>query len=217
VTEPREVASSVQEVAPGVWHWLVRDDRISGWSSGHAVSSEGGTVLVDPVPLAPEALTELGDVTAICITAGTHQRSAWRYRRELGARVYAPALSRQIDEEPDERYGDGDPLPAGLAAVFTPGAGTTQHTFVLDRDGGIAFVPDLFTNYPGRGLAFVAERHLHDPDEMRRSVRKLLDLPFTLLCLAHGAPVREEPKKAIRDLLARDQAGEDANRGTGPD
>jgi glyoxylase-like metal-dependent hydrolase (beta-lactamase superfamily II) len=206
VTEPRAVASTAEEVAGGVWHWLLRDERIRAWSSAHAVSSEDGTVLIDPLPLAPEAFARLGDVTAICITAGTHQRSAWRYRRELGARVYAPALSRQIDEEPDVRYGDGDRLPGGLVAVFTPGAGTTQHTFLLERDGGIAFVADLLTNYPGRGLAFVAERHLHDPEEMRRSVRKLLDLPFGLLCLAHGTPLRDEPKDAIRELLARDDA-----------
>jgi glyoxylase-like metal-dependent hydrolase (beta-lactamase superfamily II) len=205
VTEPRASASSTEEVAPGVWHWLVRDDRIGAWSSAHAVASGEGTVLIDPLPLAPPALARLGDVAAVCITAGTHQRSAWRYRRELGARVYAPALSRQIDEEPDVRYGDGDRLPGGLLAVFTPGAGTTQHTFLLDRDGGIAFVADLLTNYPGRGLAFVAERHLHDPEEMRRSVRKVLDLPFTLLCLAHGPPVRDDPKAAIRALLARDE------------
>jgi glyoxylase-like metal-dependent hydrolase (beta-lactamase superfamily II) len=206
VTEPRAVASTAEEVAPGVWHWLVRDERIRAWSSAHAVSSPDGTVLIDPLPLAPEALAKLGDVTAVCITAGTHQRSAWRYRRDLGARVYAPALSRQVEEEPDVRYGDGDHLPGGLVAIFTPGAGTTQHTFLLDRDGGIAFVADLLTNYPGRGLAFVAERHLHDPEEMRRSVRRLLELPFALLCLAHGAPLRDEPKAAIRELLARDDA-----------
>jgi hypothetical protein len=206
MTEPRALAASVEEVVPGVWHWLVRDDRIGEWSSAHAVSSEEGTVLVDPLPLATDALARLGDVTAICITAGTHQRSAWRYRRELGARVYAPALSRQVEEEPDVRYGDGDRLPGGLVAVFTPGAGTTQHTFLRARgDGGIAFVPDLLTNYPDRGLAFVEEEHLHDPEEMRRSVRKLLDLPFAVLCLAHGPPIRESPKEAIRDLLARDE------------
>ena len=182
------------------------DDRIGAWSAAHAVASDEGTVLIDPVPLSQEGLAGLGEVSAICITAGTHQRSAWRYRRELGAPVYAPALSRLIDEEPDERYGDGDVLPGGLTAVFTPGAGTTQHTFVLDRDGGVAFVADLVTNYPGRGLAFVAERHLHDPEEMRRSVRKLLDLPFTLLCLAHGPPVSDDPKAAIRALLARHEA-----------
>lgn len=197
------MAASVEEVAPGVWHWLVPDDRIDAWSAGHAVASEAGTVLVDPVPLSPEALARLGEVTAVCLTAGTHQRSAWRYRREPGATVYAPALSRLIDEEPDERYGDGDVLPGGLTAVFTPGAGTTQHAFLLEREGGIAFVADLLTNYPGRGLAFVPERHLHDPEEMRRSVRKLLGLPFTLLCLAHGAPVRDDPKAAIAALLAR--------------
>jgi glyoxylase-like metal-dependent hydrolase (beta-lactamase superfamily II) len=101
------------------------------------------------------------------------------------------------------RYSEGDELPGGLEAVFTPGAGTTQHTFLLEREGGIAFVPDLFANMPGRGLAIVGEEEMPDPDQARESIRKLLDLPFAILCLDHGAPVTEDPKAAIRALLAR--------------
>ena len=206
MTEPAAVAERLDEVVPGIHHWSVADDRIGGsLSAGHAVASGEGAVLVDPVPLVREQLTALGDVTAVCLTAGTHQRSAWRYRRELGATVYAPALSRQVEEEPDERYGDGDLLPGGLLAVFTPGAGTTQHTFLLDRHGGVAFVADLLTNYPGEGLAFVPDRFMHDPEEARRSVRKIVELPFSILCLSHGTPIVENPKRAIEGLLARDE------------
>ena len=204
MSEPKTVAESVHEVVPGVWWWSIHDERIDFVSTAHAVSGEEGVVLIDPLPVADDALAGLGDIHAICLTAGTHQRSAWRYRREVGVPVYAPALSKLIEEEPDNRYGDGDELPGGLRAVFTPGAGTTQHTFLLEREGGVAFVPDLFANVAGRGLAVVGEEEMPDPAEARRSTRKLLDLPFATLCLDHGAPVTEDPKAAIRALL--DQA-----------
>jgi glyoxylase-like metal-dependent hydrolase (beta-lactamase superfamily II) len=201
VSEPKAVAEKVEEVLPGVWTWSVHDERIDFVSTAHAVATAEGALLIDPLPLAPEALSNFGDFAGICLTAGTHQRSAWRYRRELDVPVYAPALSKLIEEEPDVRYSEGDDLPGGLGAVFTPGAGTTQHTFLLAREGGVAFVPDLFANVPGRGLAIVGEEEMPDPDEARRSIRKLLDLPFATLCLDHGPPVREDPKQAIRALF----------------
>ena len=201
MSEPRTAADSVEEVVPDVWSWSVHDDRVDFVSTAHAVAGDDGVVLVDPLPLAPDALAGLGSVLAICLTAGTHQRSAWRLRRELGAQVYAPALSRQIEEEPDARYGDGDELPGGLRAVFTPGAGTTQHTFLLEREDGVAFVPDLFTHLPERGLRMVWEEYMYDPAEARRSIRKLIELPFSVLCFDHGQPLKDDPKGAIRALL----------------
>ena len=201
MSEPREVATEVEEVVPGVWHWSVHDDRIDFVSSAHAVVTDEGTVLVDPLPLAPEALGRLGDVTAICLTTSSHQRSTWRYRRELGAKVYAPALARELDEEPDGRYGDGDVLPGGLRAVFTPGAGTTQHTFLLEGEPIVAFVPDLVARPPGGPVMLVPAEYMHDPEEARRSLDKLLGLSFSVLCLSHGAPVTDDPHAAIRTAL----------------
>ena len=201
MSEPREVAADVSEVVPGVWHWHVHDDRIDFLSAAHAVVADEGTVLVDPLPLMPDALARLGKATTILVTAGTHQRSAWRLRRELGAKVWAPALAQTLEEEPDARYGDGDRLPGDLLAVFTPGAGTTQHTFLLEREGGVAFVPDLLARAPGGELMLVPDQYMHDPEEARRSVRKLLGLPFSVLCLSHGTPVTADPHGAIRAAL----------------
>jgi hypothetical protein len=48
---------------------------------------------------------------------------------------------------------------------------------------------------------FVPPEFHEDPAETRRSVEKLLDLPFAILCLDHGAPIADDPKSAIRDLL----------------
>jgi glyoxylase-like metal-dependent hydrolase (beta-lactamase superfamily II) len=177
VTEPATVATDVQQVVPGVWTWSVHDDRIDFVSASYAVSSEEGT------------------------TTSSHQRSAWRLRRALGARVWAPALARQVEEEPDERYSEDDALPARLRPIFTPGAGTTQHTFLLDRNGGVAFVPDLFVLPPGGELTLVPEQYAHDVEQARRSVEKLLQLPFAALCLGHGAPVLDDPKARMRAAL----------------
>jgi glyoxylase-like metal-dependent hydrolase (beta-lactamase superfamily II) len=202
VSEPTAVATEVEEVVPGVWTWRVHDDRIDFVSSAHAVATGDGVVLIDPLPLAPAALAGLVPVTAICLTASVHQRAAWRYRRELGAPVHAPALGKLFDEEPDSRYSDGDTLPGPLLAVFTPGAGSTQHTLLLDRDPRVAFTPDLFAHPSDGPLTLVPGRYMHDPEEARRSAEKLLAHDFEVLCTGHGPPVLGRAHAAIRDALA---------------
>ena len=203
MSEPRAVADSVTEVVSGVWHWRLTDERIGGFvSAAHAVrAGNGSVVLVDPLPLAADALASLGPVTAIVLTTSVHQRSSWRLRRELDVRVWAPAAVKQVDEEPDERYAAGDRLPGGLVAIFTPGAGTTQHSLLLDHAGGVLFTPDLFARPDGEELSLVPAEYMHDPAEARRSARKLLELEFAVLCTAHGTPVTDDPKSAIRRAL----------------
>ena len=159
---------------------------------------------IDPLPLRAAALERLGRVSAICLTCGSHQRSAWRLRRELGIEVHAPALVREVDEEPDVRYQHGDVLPGGLQAIFTPGAGTTQHALLLDGATAVLFTADLFV-HPAAGGAFdfVPDEFLYDPPGTRESARRLLDVPFDVLCLGHGRPITADPKAAIRALLER--------------
>lgn len=193
-------------MAPGVLHWRVRDERIGGaTAASHAVRApDGSWVLVDPLPLAEEALAGLEPASAVVLTAATHQRSAWRYRRQLGARVYLPEGSRATDEEPDERYRDGDVLPGGLRAIRTPGPEAPHYSLLLGRDGGVLFSPDLVMRYPEAdgSLAFVPPELHEDPAETRRSVERMLQLDFGVLCLAHGAPITADPRRALRKLLA---------------
>jgi glyoxylase-like metal-dependent hydrolase (beta-lactamase superfamily II) len=206
VSEPKTVAASIEAVVPGVWRWSIHDERIDFLGAAYAVMTDDGAVMIDPLPLEAAALAELGRPQAIVLTCGSHQRCAWRYRREFGVKVYAPSLSKEIDEEPDVRYGDGDTLPGGLRAVFTPGAGTTQHTLLLDNRK-VAFVPDMLVETPDGRVAMLASRWMYDPEEARRSVEKLLDLDFEVLCLAHGGAVTKGAKAAIRDTLTGPEYG----------
>ncbi len=206
MSEPKTVATSIEEVVPGVWRWSIHDERIDFVGAAYAVMTGDGAVMIDPLPLEAAALAELGRPEAIVLTCGSHQRCAWRYRREFGVKVYAPALSKEIDEEPDVRYGDGDKLPGGLHAVFTPGAGTTQHTLLLG-DPKVAFVPDMLVETPDGRVAMLASRWMYDSEEARRSVEKLLDLDFEVLCLAHGGAVTKAAKDSLRDALSGPEYG----------
>jgi hypothetical protein len=204
VTEPREIADSVERVVAGVWHWRIHNSGIGGTiSSSHAVAASAGCVLIDPVRLAPEALASLPVPTAVVLDAKTHQRAAWRYRAQLGVEVWLPEDAPPADEEPDRRYLEGDVLPGDLLAIRTPGPERPHYSFLLERDPGVLFCSDLISNGGGRTLRFVSPEYHDDPAETRRSVEHLLALPFTVLCLDHGAPVTDDPKAALRELLTQ--------------
>jgi hypothetical protein len=107
MSEPPEVATTVELVAPGIWHWLVHNSAIGGSpSSSHLIEFRGDCVLVDPIRLAGERLAELPAPTAIVLTAKCHQRAAWRYRRQFGIPVHMPEGAAEAGEEPDARYAD---------------------------------------------------------------------------------------------------------------
>ncbi|HEY1368175.1 MAG TPA: hypothetical protein VGF23_13700 [Gaiellaceae bacterium] len=201
MAEPSETAERTEQVAPGVYHWRISNSSIGGAiSSSHAVDD----ALLDPVRLADEALAALPRPSTVLLTATCHQRAAWHYRAALGVEVWLPRDARPGEEEPDRRYADGDVLPGGLQAVHTPGPEAQHYSFLLERVDGILFCSDLLMNDGSDGeLELVPGEYHDDPDETVRSVERLLDLPFSILCLAHGMPMADDPKAAIRRLLER--------------
>ena len=202
MSEPREIAAVADEVAPGLWHWRISNSGIGGnVSSSQALMTMDGCVLIDPVGLDASALAALPRPMATLLTARCHQRAAWRYRRELGAEVWLPVDATPADEEPDHRYADGDRLPGGLRALRTPGPEWPHYSFLYEGDPGIVFCSDLLMNRDAE-LRFIPP-HLHDdPAATRASVERLLELPFGILCFAHGEPIIDDPKTALREVLA---------------
>lgn len=201
MSEPTAVAESIEDVVPGVWRWHVWDDRIDSESDAHAVAGDSGVVLIDPLPLQDAALDGLRPIVAICLTAACHQRSAWRYRRLLNVPVYAPAGCRAMEEKPDVSYRAGDRLPVGLTAIHTPGPEAAHHAFLLGPPRGVLFCADLVMRDPDGELMFVPPAYHDDPAATRASVARLLTLPFSVLCLDHGAPITADPQAALAALL----------------
>ncbi len=191
---------------PGLWHWSIHDERIDFRSEAYAVAGPQGAILIDPLPLAPEAAEALGPVQAICITGGFHQRSAWRLQRELEVPVWVPSGAR-IEGRPDAWYGDGASLPGGLRALERPGP-TSPH-FVLDwtSPGGrkVLFIADLLMRAGRETFFFVPDDHQQDPARSRESVRRLLEPAPDVLCPAHGDPEPGAGLAALEQALAADR------------
>jgi len=208
---PKGTAKLDGEVAPGVYRFTMHDDRIDFESDGYVVVQKGRAVLIDPLPMKERDLKKLGRVEAICLTASCHERAARRYQRALGVPVLAPRRAVDfVETTPDRRYGSGARLPGGLRAVHSPGPTDAHYSFYLSRGGGVLFCADLLTNVGRRGLAFVASEYQDEPERTRVSVKRLLKLPFKVLCSNHGTPIKAGAKQAIRRALAKDAAGRGA-------
>jgi len=206
VPEPGGTAKLVGEILPGVYRFTIHDDRIDFESDSYVVIEDGKAILIDPLPMAEKDLKKLGPVEAVCLTGSCHERSAWRYRRELNVPVYAPQGGVDFEETPDRWYKVHDRLPGNLLAVHTPGPTEAHYSFYLEREGGVVFCADLLTNAGVEGLAFVAGEYQDEPARTRESVRRLLDLKFETLCRNHGDPVTVGAKEAIVRALANDAA-----------
>jgi glyoxylase-like metal-dependent hydrolase (beta-lactamase superfamily II) len=203
MSEPPEIADQAELVVDGLWHWSVANSAIGGaTSSSQALAVAGGSILVDPLRLEPHELAALPRPAAVVLTAKCHQRSAWRYRADLGIEVWAPEGAAATDEEPDRRYAEGDILPGGLRALRTPGPEPVHYCLLREDAPRILFCSDLLMGDGAGGLAFVPGEYHDDPVETRRSVERLAELEFDVLCLDHGRPVTDDPRAAIRALLS---------------
>ncbi|MCW2960579.1 MAG: hypothetical protein JWM90_966 [Thermoleophilia bacterium] len=203
MTEPHEIAPSVETVADGLWHWRISNANIGGAvSSSHAVRIEDpesgamGCVLVDPVRLDPHAMQQLPKVRAIVLTARCHQRAAWHYREQLGVEVWMPRNAEDSEEAPDHLYGDGDELPGGLRAIHTPGP-AGQHYSLLDRVHNALIVSDLVAAGDDGSVSLLPDSFSEDPAASRASVAELADAEFEILLFDHGAPIISRARETL--------------------
>lgn len=210
MSEPKGVAHNLREISPGVYCWHLRDDRIGGAESdAYALVRDDGTVtLIDPLPIDAASLRKLGKVESIILTAGNHQRSAWRFRKVFGAKVYAPENAAGLEEAPDHTYSGGDLLPGGLTAFHTPGPISSMHSLWLDRPVSMVFVSDILMHDGSGEPGFVPSEYQDEPKRTRESVRRLLnEVPVEAIGFAHGPPILHGARGALEAALHHDHGG----------
>lgn len=205
MAEPTTRADRIDRPLPWLWHWSIRDERIGGFrSDAYAVDSPDGLLLIDALPLEPQLEREFENVGGLLLTHGNHQRSAWRLRRELGVRVFAPPGVTGLDEAPDVTIGGDTALPAGLAAVEAAGFDATRYLVYTHTDGTrVVFCGDLLCQDPGGPYRFPVQEGYFDPVGGEGDARRLLDFGATALCPAHGTPSRDGAGAALTGALER--------------
>lgn len=89
--------------------------------------------------------------------------------------------------------------------LLDAGSQGAHYAFLRKAPPGALFYADLAMRAGNRALAFVPPEYHDDPEAARHSVRTLLDLDFSILCLAHGRPITHNPHQALRRLLERNR------------
>ena len=203
MAEPQASAERLERVCAGLLHWTIADERIGGHrSDSYALSTSEGLVLIDPVGLRADLERELHAARALFLTHGNHQRAAWRLRRELGLRVYAPRGVTGLDEEPDALLDGETPLPAGMHAWPARGFADACYLSYEPAEGpSLLFCGDLLVR-DGDGYRFPVQPGYFELEGGRVDARRLASRPHGWLCAAHAGPV-EVDCQALLEELAR--------------
>lgn len=204
MTMPRRSAKRRRNVTQTLWRYSVLDDRIHSESDSYALRTEKGTLLLDPLPLPEKEIKKLKPVAAIILSAQCHQRAAWKYRKQLGAKVFAPKGTKGFEEKPDAYYSPGARWPGGLEAVDASGPAYAHNAFLIRQNGGILICGDLIANDAKTGLSFIWDEYQDAPQQTRQSAKRLLRRKFRTLCFDHGPPLTTQAKAKVRRLLKED-------------
>jgi hypothetical protein len=199
----------VQEIAPGLWHWSARHEHIHAEVSSYYLLDE--RVLIDPmIPAEGLAWFESrGAPEHVLLSNRHHDRDSWRLHEAFGCTVHciANGLYELDGRGPAEPFEFGDELPGGVVAYEVDAICPDETALHIPAHGALACA-DGVVRWPGQDeLTFVPDQLMDHPEQtkagLRDSYRRLLDLDFELLLLAHGDPVTAGGRDALRAFVNR--------------
>lgn len=183
------VAAELEPVTRGTWIWRLYDPAVKADLFSTAISTVRGIYLVDPVPLAADAISELngqGTIAGIVVTNENHERAAEDFARQFQVPVYNRS-----------RIGPG------LSAISIDGAPAGEIAVYCDEDGGTLIIGDALINFEPYGLALLPSKYCSNAKLMRKSLPKLLDYSFERMLFAHGAPILSGARQRLEQLLEK--------------
>src|ERR1700704_1768198 len=87
-------ASEIEPVFPGSSIWRRYDSSVKADLFSTALETASGTYLIDPIPLAPEALASLAGqvkIAGIIVTNENHERAAAQFSEKFAVPIYLSA------------------------------------------------------------------------------------------------------------------------------
>jgi glyoxylase-like metal-dependent hydrolase (beta-lactamase superfamily II) len=199
----------VQELAPGLRRWTAWHDHWEEEVGSLAVDTDDGLVFIDPIDPPPEA----GKPEHVLVTVYWHARATG----ELSARrVWAsrrsdrPLRSRGI--EVTDPFRAGDELPGGIKAFQTARAAEVVYWLPQQRAvvaGDVLLGAGAKPRPTDEPLRLCPERWLgkRTHDDLRETLRPLLDLPVERVLVSHGEPILSNAKQPLVDVLSERAEG----------
>ncbi len=193
-------------IASGVWFWEKYDTSVKVDLCGSAVSAVSGLFFVDPIPLASPALEELTQeisVAGVIVTNANHLRAGPEFAQRWSVPLIAHAATMADTGRSNARtVKDGDEIVTDLSVIELPGAATGEIALLSRANGGTVILGDALINFAPHGFSFLPDKYCCDPKQMRRSLQKLLAVPFERMLFAHGTPIVSHAHRRLEQLLA---------------
>ena len=191
------------EIAPGLRRWTAWHEEWREDVGSVAVETGEGLVFIDPLAAPPE----LGTPAHVLVTVYWHGRAA----AAAGApRVWAPTRSagplRNREIPVTDAFREGDDLPGGIRALQTPRAAEVVY-WLPDHNavvvGDVLLGAGAKPNATTERLRLCPERWLGvaTHDDLRESLRPLLQLPVESVLVSHGEPVLSGGGRALAAAL----------------
>ncbi len=196
----------MQEFLPGVltWQWF---SEPHGYDfNGTLVLHEAGNLCIDPVDPTEAVLDRLSleVVARILLTNRNHTRAANRVRERTGGAVSIhPAdagYARDQETSIDLEFEIGQQV-GPFTIVGVPGKSPGE-VALHDPARRLLIVGDALIGNPPGQLSLLRERVMDDPERLRESVRRLLELDFDALLVGDGAPICKGGRECLRELVA---------------
>jgi glyoxylase-like metal-dependent hydrolase (beta-lactamase superfamily II) len=195
----------VREIVQDVQSWSVVSEAKGYAFNGYAISTEDGTVLIDPPDPGGDGwdtLDLLAPFAGVWITNRNHSRAAAAFRERYGLTVWAhEADAEQLEAGADRTLRGGETIPGEIEVVHAPGKSPGEIAFHLPRSRAL-LVGDVVIGVPAGELSIYPDEVIEDRDELLRSAQRLLDYDFDALLLCDGEPLPSGGKEKLRAFVA---------------
>lgn len=139
---------------------------------------------------------------AVLLTIFWHERSADEIRNRYGCTVWAPELElERMTTHVTNPFRTSERLPGGVEAYASRRRGEVAYWLPEPR---ALVAGDILLGTAGGGVRVCPDSWLPEgpaPEELRASLRPLLELPIELLLVSHGKPVLEGAREALERAL----------------
>jgi hypothetical protein len=196
----------VDEIVPGIWHWSGAHPRIKIVVHSYYLLEE--RTLIDPIAPAEglDWFEDHGPPADVVLTNRHHFRSTGQFVERFGVTVRCAreGVHEFTDGQQVEPFDVGDELRGGIVVHGVGAICPDETALYIPRRGAVAIADGAVRWEPGGPLAFVPDKFMDAPEQtkagLRESYRRLAELDFRHLLLAHGEPFVGNGREALADF-----------------
>jgi glyoxylase-like metal-dependent hydrolase (beta-lactamase superfamily II) len=198
----------VKAIVRDVQTWSLFSEQKGYAFNGYAVSTEDGTVLVDPPDPGEDGwptVDLLEPFAGVWLTNRNHSRAAAAFRERYGLTVWVHAADAdRLEAGADRTLVGATTIARAIAVVPVPGKSPGEIAFHLPRSGAL-IVGDLVIGVPAGERSTYPDELIDDKAELQRSAARLLDYDFDALLLCDGQPLPSGGKDRLREFVQRSE------------